>query len=241
MIRLAANLRATKEWRSRRKEAHATPAMECRLSVVLETLVRRHLLPAILAVRSADQPTLTPVPDGSLQEQERIACHTLDMLLSIGFVEEECAKCLRRLIRVIDGHGCAEAVTARDDRRHEVPPPTPGPPKDLPSPNNLFRGELHNDTELATSCRDSKGQAGVIEEMQELELMVEPMGGMTSTDFNQQLSTTSGKAMRPRKARIDRDAGTRVDTPVCTSARDDGKHESSIDMYNNDVGKRFMK
>jgi hypothetical protein len=130
MIRLAAHLRATKEWRARRKEAYATPAMDARLSVVLETLVRRQLLPAILAVRSADQPTLTQVPDGALQEQERIACQTLDMLLSLGFVEEDCAKCLRRLIRVINGHGCAEAQTARDDRSTKSPPQPRARPHD---------------------------------------------------------------------------------------------------------------
>ena len=101
---------------------------------------------------------------------------------------------------------------------------------DLPSPNNLFSGELHNDTELVTSCRDSKGQAGVNEEMQELELMVETMGGMTSTDFNQQLSTTLGKAVCARKARIEREAGTCVVTPVCTSARDDVKHERDVPL-----------
>ena len=100
--------------------------MDPRLSVVLETLVRRRLLPAILALRSTDPPTQTQVPDAALQEQERIACQTLDLLLSLGFGEEDCLKCLRRLIQVIDGHGCAEAQTARDDRRHEheVAPPT---------------------------------------------------------------------------------------------------------------------
>jgi hypothetical protein len=92
-----------------------------------------------------------------MQEQERIACQTLDMLLSLGFIEEDCVKCLRRLIRVIDGHGCAEAQTARDDRRHEVPPPTPGPPTELPSPNNLLRGEPHNDTELPPYLRLHRG------------------------------------------------------------------------------------
>ena len=86
------------------------------------------------------------------------------MLFSLGFAEEDCAKCLRRLIRVIDGHGCAEAQTARDDRMHEAAPPTPGSPTDLPSPNNLFLRELQDDTEHVTSCRDLKGQSGVNEE-----------------------------------------------------------------------------
>ena len=96
MIRLAAHLRATKEWRARRKEAHATPAMDARLSVVLETLVRRQLLPAILAVRSADQPTQTQVPDAALKEQERIACQTLDLLLC-SFGSQPCTR------RAVDG------------------------------------------------------------------------------------------------------------------------------------------
>jgi hypothetical protein len=91
-------------------EVHAIPA-----HVVLATLVRRLLFPAILAVRSAAQLPQTQVPDAALQEQEKIASLTLDLLRSLGFDEEDCLNALRGMIRAIDGHGRAEAQTAQDD------------------------------------------------------------------------------------------------------------------------------
>ena len=53
-------------------------------SLLTSSLVRRLLLPAILAVRSASQLPQTQVPVAALQEQEKIACLTLDLLCSLG-------------------------------------------------------------------------------------------------------------------------------------------------------------
>jgi hypothetical protein len=54
--------------------------------------------------------------------------------------------------------------------------------------------------------------------------MVELLGGMTQTDFNQQMSTTTEEAVHARKARSAREASAGVATPVCTSARNNGGH-----------------
>ena len=80
-------------------------------------------------------------------------------------------------------------------------------------------------TDAMTTCRVMKGQAGTNSEMEELERLVELMGGTTLADFNQQLSTTAGEAVLARKARSDRAAGTGVVMPACTPPRDDGGHE----------------
>ena len=87
-------------------------------------MVRRLLLPAILAVSSASQLPQTQVPVAELQEQEKIASLTLDLLLSLGFDEEACLNALRGMIRAIDGHGRAESQTAQDNGK--VAPATPG-------------------------------------------------------------------------------------------------------------------
>ena len=90
----------------------------------LESMVWRLLLPAILAVSSASQLPQTQVPVAELQEQEKIASLTLDLLFSLGFDEEACLNALRGMIRAIDGHGRAESQTAQDNGK--VAPATPG-------------------------------------------------------------------------------------------------------------------
>ncbi len=87
-------------------------------------MVWRLLLPAILAVSSASQLPQTQVPVAELQEQEKIASLTLDLLFSLGFDEEACLTALRGMIRDIDGHGRAESQTAQDNGK--VAPATPG-------------------------------------------------------------------------------------------------------------------
>jgi hypothetical protein len=107
--------------------------------------LRPHLLlPAILAVRSAAQLPQTQVPVAARQEQEKIACLTLDLLLSLGFDEEDCQNALRGMIRAIEGHGRAETQTVQDDCK--VAPATQDTPidggyedaEDLPTPTETF-------------------------------------------------------------------------------------------------------
>jgi hypothetical protein len=105
-MRLAEHLRAGKGRRTRPEEVRAAPASGQGLSVVLETIVHRQLLPAILVVRSADQPTQTQVPDTALQEQEKIACQTLDLLLLLGFSKEDCLSWRGRGLVPIEGWSC---------------------------------------------------------------------------------------------------------------------------------------
>jgi hypothetical protein len=78
-----------------------------------------------------------------------------------------------------------------------------------------------------TTCRDPKSQAGSNSEMQELERMHELLGGMTQTDFNQQMSTTTEETVHARKARSVREAIADVATPVRTSARNNGENEAT--------------
>jgi hypothetical protein len=104
-------------------EVRAIPA-----HIVLAALVRRQLLPAILEVSSASQLPQTQVPVAALQEQEKIASLTLDLLYSLGFDEEDCLNALRGMIRAIDGHGRAESQTAQDNGK--AAPATPGTPTD---------------------------------------------------------------------------------------------------------------
>jgi hypothetical protein len=142
--------------------------------IVLAALVRRQLLPAILAVSSASQLPQTQVPVAALQEQEKIASLTLDLLYSLGFDEEDCLKALRGMIRAIDGHGRAESQTAQDngkaapatpgtptDGGHEEPAFTParndgghvGTPPVIPTPTALFPGSPTHKDEPAWAQR----------------------------------------------------------------------------------------
>ena len=162
------------------------------------------------------------------------------MLLSLGFVEEDCAKCLRRLIRVIDGHGCAEAQTAWDDRSTKSPPQPRARPQTCPVQTTFSAGSPTTTRSYLRTCGFTEAQSE--------EIIADARADQPSTPTNQDLVITSFRqaalndlltrcprqrargrgdtaeeAVRARKTDA-REASAGVVTPARTLARSDREH-----------------